>query len=91
VGAEATARHLEDGRRTAFHPGRPAGVAVVEADDVKAAIGEAPAEVLVPPDHLDAEAHDQENRWVGRRAEGLVAEPDSPAHVCEFLVHRSAG
>ena len=64
-----------------------ADVAVVEAHDVKARAGELAAEVLVPGDHLRAQAHDQQRGRVGRVAEGLVAEGDAPADVAELLGH----
>ena len=59
-------------------PGDPrgaAGVAVVEADHVEAALGEHPAELGVPPGHRAAEAHHQQQRLVrrGRRRSGSRA------------------
>ena len=54
-----------------------ADVAVVEADDAKAARGELAAEIVVPVDHLGAEAHDQQQRFRGRVAENLVADVDA--------------
>jgi hypothetical protein len=67
--------------------GRAADVAVVEADDVKAALGELLAELLVPGDHLGGQAHHEDDRRVGWVAERLVAEGDVPADVEELLVH----
>ena len=48
---------------------RAPGVAVVEADDVEAAPASSLAELVVPGDHLHPEAHDQQQRRVGRVAE----------------------
>jgi hypothetical protein len=104
---ERVGRHVGEAVLTLGHPpqpqlsgrrdtlvvevGRAPDVAVVEADDVKAALGELLAELLVPPDHLGREAHDQEQRRVRAVAELLIAEGDSPADVCELLVHRVQG
>ena len=54
--------------------GREPDVAVVEADDAIAAPGELPAEPLVPPDHLAAQAHDQEHGRGGAITEFVVLE-----------------
>ena len=54
-----------------------ADVAVVEADDAKAARGELAAEIVVPMDHLGAEPHDQQQRFRGRIAEDFVADVDA--------------
>ncbi len=48
------------------------------------------AEVLVPGDHLRAEAHHQQRGRMRRIAEGLVAEGDPPADVAELLGHDPA-
>ena len=61
------------GRRRPVDLGRLADVAIVEADDPKAARGERRAEIVLPDDHLRAEAHDQQQRRIARAAEGLVA------------------
>ena len=54
-----------------------ADVAVVEADDAKAARGELAAEIVVPMDHLGAEPHDQQQRLGIGVAEDLVANVDA--------------
>ena len=54
-----------------------ADVAVVEADDAKAARGELAAELVVPQDHLGAEPHDQQQRLGAGVAEDLVANVDA--------------
>ena len=54
-----------------------ADVAVVEADDAKAARGELAAEIVIPMDHLGAEPHDQQQRFRGRVAENFVANVDA--------------
>src|SRR6516162_11643391 len=63
--------------RTAGKLARLADVAVVETDHTKAARGKLFAEVVVPQDHLGAEAHDQEHRLRFRVAENLVADVDT--------------
>ncbi len=55
---------------------RPADVAVVEPDDVEAALRESGAERLVPEEHLGTETHDQQHRRRGRVAAGIVLELD---------------
>ena len=67
--------------------GRSPDVAVVEAHDVEAARRELAAEVLVPGDHLGAQAHDQQGGRVGVLAEGLIAEGYAPAYVTELFGH----
>src|SRR5690349_17622872 len=67
-----------------------ADVAVVETNDEKAARGQLAAEVLMPGDHLRAEAHDQQHRRVSGVAESLVAEGDAPADVALLLGHDSS-
>ena len=42
-----------------------------------ARLGEHPAEALLPPEHRRADAHDKQDRRVGRVAEGLRAELDA--------------
>src|SRR5829696_6119334 len=74
---------------TEIEVGRAADVAVVEADDIEAALGELVAEVLVPGDHLRRQSHDQHDRRVVGIAQGLVAEGHAPAHVAELLGHRA--
>ncbi len=64
-----------------------ADVAVVEAHDVKAARREIAAEIVLPGDHLRAEAHDQQRRLISRIAERLVTERDVVADVAEALIH----
>ena len=54
-----------------------ADVAVVEADDAKAARGKLAAEIVVPMDHLGAEPHDQQQRFRAGVAEDLVADVDA--------------
>ena len=56
---------------------RSAGVAVVVADDEAAALGQHPAEALLPPEHRRADAHHQEDGRVARIAERLRAELDA--------------
>ena len=53
---------------------RAAGVAVVVADHEPPAVGEHPAERLLPPEHRRADPHHEEDWRVGRIAEGLRAE-----------------
>ena len=53
-----------------------AGVAVVESDDLKAPIDQRGAEVVVPVQHVGADAHDQQQRIVGA-AEALVGDLDA--------------
>ena len=82
------AQHLlGDRRRAEVEVGGAADVAVVEADDVEATLGELCAEVLVPGDHLRRQAHDQQDRGVVGVAEGLVAEGHAPPDVAELLGH----
>ncbi len=74
----------------ARHPGgldlgRAADVAVVEADDAEAALGQHPAELLVPGDHLRRQAHHQQQRLPVGVAHLLVAELD-PVGGRELLV-----
>ena len=79
------AQELGDRRRGTLHVRRASRVAVVEAHDVEAAIGERLAKVLVPAEHLRAEAHDQQ-RWLRRRlAERLEAERDPSADIAELF------
>src|SRR5262245_61271442 len=56
---------------------RLADVAVVEADDAKAARGELAAEIVVPGNHLGAEPHDKKHRFRGRVAKNLEADVDA--------------
>ena len=63
-------------RRRAVEVRRAADVAVVVADHEEAALGQLRAEVVVPGDHLRAEAHDQQHRRVARVPEGLVTDVD---------------
>src|SRR5439155_19764779 len=54
-----------------------AAVAIVEAHDVKAAAGDLAAELVLPEDHLRAQAHDQQQRRMLRVAERLVLDADA--------------
>ena len=65
---------------------RAPDVAVVVADDVEAAPGQLRAEVLVPAEHLRAQAHDEQQGGIGGIAEGLEAELDV-ADAAELLGH----
>ena len=65
---------------------RAAGVAVVVTDDEPPAIGERPAEVLLPPEHGGADARDEEDRGSVRVTERLGAELD-PVRVDHALGH----
>ena len=56
---------------------RLADVAIVEADDAKAAARELPAEIVLPMDHLGAQPHDQQHRLRTGIAEDIVAEVDA--------------
>ena len=56
---------------------RSAGVAVVVADHEAPAIGEAPTEAGIPPQHRPATPHDQQHCRVGRIAERLRAQVDA--------------
>ena len=77
LAAQGEAAHLGDGRRRqAIEVGGAPDVAVVVTDDVVAVGGQVPAQVLGPGDHLGAEAHDQQQRHVGRVTEGLVRDLD---------------
>jgi hypothetical protein len=57
--------------------GREPDVAVVEAHDEEAPVGEALAELGVPPDQLGAETSHEDERRVLGLAEGLVLELDA--------------
>ncbi len=57
--------------------GGAADVAVVEADNVEAAHREPGAEIVVPQNHLRAEAHNEQQRRRLRVAERVVAEGDA--------------
>ena len=91
AGTEAAGHELPDLRGAAGEVGRVPGIAVVEAHHVEAPLHELGAEVRVPSHHLHAQPHDQEERRVGRVAEGLVAERDSAADVAEALIRCGAG
>jgi orotidine-5'-phosphate decarboxylase len=84
---DGVAQKLQERRRRSLQVGRAADVAVVKAHHVQAARRKLCAEVLLPGDHLRAEAHDQQRRRIGRVAEGLVAEGDPLAHIAELLRH----
>src|SRR5687767_6360555 len=56
---------------------RSTGVAMVVADHESPAVGEHRAEILLPPEHRAADAHDEEDRRVGRDAERLRTELDA--------------
>ena len=81
------AQQLGKRRRRPLQMGRAPDVAVVEAHHIQPARGELPAEVLLPGDHLRAQAHDQQRRRILRVAKRLVTEGDPPAHVAELLGH----
>ena len=76
---------LARGRRPSLDPGGPPDVAIVEADDLKAAPGERGAELIGPADHLGGQPHDQQHRRIGGVAEPLVAQGDAAADVAELL------
>ena len=65
---------------------RSAGVAVVVTDHEPPTVGEAPAELLLPPQHRCADAHDEKHRRIGGIAERLRAQLD-PAGRDEALGH----
>jgi hypothetical protein len=66
-----SARHAE-----VVEVGGAAEVAVVEADDAEAAVGEQTAEAVEPGDHLSRQAH-HEDQWLPvRLAHLLVTELD---------------
>src|SRR5947209_19881287 len=54
---------------------------------MEALVGQLLAELLRPPDHLSGQTHVQQQRRVGGRAEGLIAEGDAPPDVAELLSH----
>jgi hypothetical protein len=54
----------------------PARVAVVVADHEPVPVGQHPAEALLPPEHRGADAHDEQDRRVGRVPEGLGTQLD---------------
>jgi hypothetical protein len=68
---------LEDLDRL-VHERRQPGVAVVEAHDPEAPVGEHLAHLAVPGDHLRTQAHDQQQGGIVGAAERLVAEGDLP-------------
>src|ERR1700744_3199449 len=75
---EALPQQLE--RRQPLAAGELAGltdIAIIEADDAKAASGELPAEIIVPLDHLGAQSHDQDHGFGVRSAKDLVTEVDA--------------
>jgi hypothetical protein len=89
-GAAAAAEHHVDPGR---HPsrldlGRAADVAVVEADDAEAALGQGRAEFLVPGQHLRGQAHHQQQRLAGGVAHLLLGELD-PVRRGELFVAES--
>src|SRR5699024_3214502 len=57
---------------------RQARVTVVEADDEMAGVSERLAHLLVITEHLRAEAHDEQDRWIRRITEGLIGQIDAP-------------
>ena len=86
-GALVAPHYLPEGRDGGAREDRRApDVAVVVADDVEAAAGEVGAEVLVPAEHLRAQAHDEQDGGVGGIAEGLEADLDV-ADAAEALGH----
>jgi hypothetical protein len=72
--ADGHRQHIRHPRR--LDPARAADVAVVEADDAEAALGQRRAELLGPGDHLGRQAHHQQQRLAVRVAHLLVAELD---------------
>ncbi len=52
--------------------GAEAAVAIVEANDEVAALDQLLAELFFPRNHLCGEAHDQQERLIGRVAKGVV-------------------
>ena len=64
---------------------RTTGVAVVVADDEEPVVGQAGAELAVPPTHRAAEAHDQQDGGIVRRTERLVTELDARLQVGELF------
>jgi hypothetical protein len=54
--------------------GRAAGVAVVEANDVEATVGQLPAQPELPVDEVHAQAHNEEKRRIGGGPERLVGD-----------------
>lgn len=73
------ARHerADVGHRTVVDLRRQPDVAVVEAYDAEAAPDELAAEALVPLDHLQREAHHEDDRRIGRGPERVVLELDA--------------
>jgi hypothetical protein len=65
-------------------------VAVVETHHAEPALDEQAAELLVPGDHLRPEPHHEQERWVLRVAERLVADLDV-ADPGELLGHDGRG
>ena len=75
--ADAPGDELASGRRRRIgEVGRPAAVAVVEADHVEAALGEPLAELARASRPAGAEPDDEQQGGVARVAERLVAELD---------------
>ncbi len=62
-----------------------ADVAVVEADDAEAALGQHGAELLLPAEHLHRQAHDQDQRLAVGIADLLVGDLDAVGR-CQPLV-----
>ena len=87
-GALVAAQDLaEGGHRGGGQDRRAPDVAVVVADDVEAAAREVGAEVLVPAEHLRAQAHDEQHGGIGGVAERLEADLDVAADAAEALGH----
>ena len=80
-GGRAAAEEEVDAPRHArlVEHGRAADVAVVEADDAEAALGQHRAELLVPGDHLRRQAHHQDQRLAVGVAHLLVGDLDAVA------------
>jgi hypothetical protein len=79
VGVQHAGRVVVEGGAGVLRPARlvgrrAAGVAMVVADHEAAALGEHPAEALVPPEHRRAGPHDQQQWRIPRVAKGLRAE-----------------
>jgi hypothetical protein len=92
--AGIAARELHHGRgRGAVQPRRAPDVAVVVADHEESPVRQLRTEVLVPRQHLRAEAHDHEHRRVGRIPERLVTDVDlaDAAKGLRHVIQRTRG
>ena len=88
----ASVRSGDVGRPRGLHPGREAGVAIVVADDVEAALHQLVDEALIPRGELGAEAHDQQQRLVLWVSVDLVLDLETvglqSCHPASILVSR---